>query len=122
MYAGKRKLEASSVEEKRYLDERLIMSPYLCNQVLIERNWRSLHHDVARPEDVPERFFTERFPAIFHENVWFNFDWTTATSNVFFFPVMRERIWVSAYGGAWQCEQTMIAGPLCRFDVDRTNE
>lgn len=112
----------TSPSEIRHLEERCILSPNLCEQVTIERNWRSQNPDVTEPELLPERGYGETMPAIFNLDVWFNFSDPHATSSVFYMPVERRRIWYSTYGGPWMLEQTYIAGPLCRIDLDRVNE
>lgn len=99
----------------------MLSSPHLAVQYLMEKNWRAHNHDVAVPEDVPERFFNEQLPAIFNEAVWFEFGANTSTV-AFHMPVQRQRTWVSTYGGQWQCEQTFVNGPLCKFNIDRCNE
>lgn len=109
------------------LDERLILSPALSNQVLIERAWRSHWRDTLAVDptpisEIPERQFAEFMPAIFHYDTWFSFADPTATSAVYFPPVIRTRIWVSVFGGPWQCEQTFVDGPFCRINLDRVNE
>lgn len=109
------------------IDERLIMSPALSNQVLIERQWQSQWADTLAVDptpisEIPERYVTEFFPAIFNYDTFFTFHDPTATSSVYFAPVMRARIWVSVYGSQWQCEQTYVESALCRIDLDHVNE
>lgn len=112
----------TSPSEIRHLEERCILSPNLCEQVIIEKNWRSQWPDVTEPERLPERIYAERMPAIFNHDVWFSFSDAPATSSVYYFPVERTRIWYSVYGSQWMLEQTYVSGPLCRIDLDRVNE
>jgi hypothetical protein len=128
--AQKRKVRAwYSESDHKILEERMILSPHLANQYIIEKNWRALHLDVFPeapdanivPELLPERYFEEQLPAIFHEAVWFEFGANSSTV-AFQMPVQRQRTWVSVYGGQWQCEQTFVTGPLCKFNIDRCNE
>lgn len=109
------------------LDERLIMSPSLSNQVLLERHWRSVWRDTLAVDptplsEIPERYVTEFMPAIFDHDTFFSFVIPPHTSSVYFPPVMRTRVWVSVFGGPWQCEQTYVEGPLCRISLERVNE